>query len=121
MNCRSSCLSCREIRDLKTQLSSQQHGVSSQSLQEVVRERDAVRADRNRLLGRVLQLEKDASKLDSLERLKAAAVSAYKPCIISPSLLAPLDTVQMLELHIKCKAALHQAAVKTFITVSNDA
>ena len=66
---------CREIRDLKSQLSSQVSDTSSQILQEVLRERDAIKADRNRLLSRVLQLERDVSKLEVLERQKAAAVS----------------------------------------------
>ncbi len=66
---------CREIRDLKSQLSSQVSDTSSQTLQEVLRERDAIKADRNRLLTRVSQLERDVSKLEVLERQKAAAVS----------------------------------------------
>ncbi|KAL0028332.1 hypothetical protein WJX77_000287 [Trebouxia sp. C0004] len=63
----------REIRDLKSQLSSQVSETSSQTLQEVLRERDAIKADRNRLLTRVSQLERDVSKLEVLERQKAAA------------------------------------------------
>ncbi|DBA67317.1 TPA: hypothetical protein ACH3X2_001617 [Trebouxia sp. C0005] len=63
----------REIRDLKSQLSSQVGETSSQTLQEVLRERDAIKADRNRLLTRVSQLERDVSKLEVLERQKAAA------------------------------------------------
>jgi polyhydroxyalkanoate synthesis regulator phasin len=66
---------CREIRDLKSQLSSQVSETSSQTLQEVLRERDTIKADRNRLLTRVSQLERDVSKLEVLERQKAAAVS----------------------------------------------
>ena len=94
-------ISCREIRDLKSQLSSQEHGFSNQSLQEVVRERDAVKADRNRLLGRVSQLEKDNSKLDSVERLKAASVSAT--CLVSS--LPASKCSQMLSLHIQVEAS----------------
>ncbi len=45
-------------------------------MQQVLRERDAVKADRNRLLARVSQLERDVSKLEVTERQKAAAVSA---------------------------------------------
>ena len=61
---------------MKSQLSSQVGDAGSQTLQEAIRERDAIKTDRNRLLSRVLQLERDASKVEVAERQKAAAVSA---------------------------------------------
>ena len=55
-----------------------------------MREIDAIKADRNRLLGRVSQLEKDTSKLETLERLKASAVSTSFSTLPCAALLVPL-------------------------------
>lgn len=66
---------CREVRDLKLQLSSQVSQPISQSMQELQRERDTIRADRGRLLARVSQLERDVTRMEAIERQKSNAVS----------------------------------------------
>ena len=71
---------CREIRDLKVQLSSQVSQPISQNMQELQRERDTIRADRGRLLARVSQLERDVSRMEAIERQKSSAVSSLISC-----------------------------------------
>lgn len=66
---------CREVRDLKLQLSSQVSQPISQNMQEVQQERDTIRADRGRLLARVSQLERDVTRMEAIERQKSSAVS----------------------------------------------
>ena len=68
-------MTCREVRDLKSQLSSEFSKPSNQSLQEVQRERDTIKADRSRLLARNSQLERDVTRMEAIERQKANAVS----------------------------------------------
>lgn len=62
---------------MKSQLSSQVSDAGSQTLQEALRERDAIKTDRTWLLARISQLERDASKVELAERQKEAAVSAF--------------------------------------------
>lgn len=66
---------CREVRDLKSQLSSHVSDPSSQNWQQVQRERDIIKADRTRLLARVSQLERDVTRMEAIERQKSNAVS----------------------------------------------
>ena len=66
---------CREVRDLKSQLSSQVCQQVSQNMQEIQREHDIIKADRGRLLARVSQLERDVTRMEAIERQKSSAVS----------------------------------------------
>ena len=69
---------CREVRDLKSQLSGQVSQPVTQNMQEIQRERDAIKADRGRLLARVSQLERDVTRMEAIERQKSSAVSWKK-------------------------------------------
>lgn len=44
-------------------------------MQGIQRERDAIKADRVRLLARVSQLERDVTRMEAMERQKSSAVS----------------------------------------------
>ena len=65
----------RDIRDLKVQLSSSTSSSQQQLYQELLKDRDTVKADRDKLLGDILQLQKETSRLVTFEQQQSAAVS----------------------------------------------
>ena len=71
-------MTCREVRDLKSQLSGHVNEPSSQDWQQVQRERDTIKADRSRLLARISQLERDVTRMEAIERQKSNAVSGLQ-------------------------------------------
>lgn len=66
----------RDIRDLKAQLSSTTSSSQQQVYQELLQDRNAVRADRDKLLDDILQLQKETSRLTTLEQQLTAAVQS---------------------------------------------
>lgn len=66
--------SCRDIRDLKAQLSSNTASSQQQLYQQLLQDRDAVRADRDQLLSDISRLEAEGSKLVALQQQKTIAV-----------------------------------------------
>lgn len=57
------------------QLSSSTSSSQQQLYQELLKDRDTVKADRDKLLGDILQLQKETSRLVTLEQQQSAAVS----------------------------------------------
>lgn len=92
MTCPNSVLYCRDVRDLKAQLSSTSVSSQQEAYQSMLQDRDAARSERDKLLGDILQLQKETGRLRSLEQQHAAAVkllfaaaecACNNPCVAS--------------------------------------
>ena len=64
------------------QLSSSTSLSQQQLYQELLKDRDTVKADRDKLLGDILQLQKETSRLVTLEQQQSAAVSMLPQPVI---------------------------------------